>query len=78
MAMSISSIVSATAAAATKTASAQASSKTTSTDPRDLNKDGVVTAAEIAAYNLTHGIQSTGQASSQTTAAATSKVDLLA
>ena len=61
MAMSISSIVSASAAAATKTASAQASSKTTSTDPRDLNKDGVVTAA-----------------SSQTTAAATPKVDLLA
>ena len=87
MAMSISSVGSTQAAAAAKTATkaAQASTKTISTDPRDLNKDGVVTEAEIQAYNLTHGIQaagassqSTGQGSSQTTAAATPKVDLLA
>ena len=58
-----------------------AGSSEESTDPADLNGDGVVTAAEQAAYDATHGGASTstsGASSSPAAAAAGSSLDLAA
>jgi hypothetical protein len=62
---------------ATQAPAPAASTKVSTSDPRDLNKDGKVTQAEIEAYNLMHGNAGTSTTKATTSPAATSGTSML-